>query len=584
MPAGEEHSQDELSEQLEEHLAVLGLALHRDHLLHMVECCRKYDLSAEEAAEQWAAVVLSDSASTPVPRLMLQFDRQLETSTESHASHHHHSLLHIDDDENILADYLTTPKIKTENIDYESPKSTVKSEVLPKSLRPITYTPATSQSEKYSNRTNAGDVLNSYGDEEELKKCTWTNASNSICYIQQVPNHSESILSTNAMYGFESLQNKTNMLDYHIKYLSEYILHRAVIKDTVPVVHKSQVPITIVGRIDCDSNGRLNQKSVVIQGTHDQSYGMNVPVNLNHLKEYTLFPGQVVALSGLNVQGDVFEAQQVFLDGSFDKANAPVLDDSLNGQLQMVVVCGPFTTSDSLTYDPLTDLIQYVTENKPHVVTLIGPFLHANHPLLLKNTIAETFKSFFENLVEKIVTAISAVNPQTQIVLVASSKDVFHTNIYPTPPFHIKKSYPNLMLVPDPCVLNVSGVNIGVTSTDIMMHLSKEEISMPPQGQDKMGRLASQLLNQQNFYPLYPPNPSMSLDTTLWSDYAALPFTPHILILPSDFRYFTKNINGCLIVNPERLTKGIGAGTFTRIQINSKYSSDAKILCQILRI
>lgn len=55
-----------------------------------------------------------------------------------------------------------------------------------------------------------------------------------------------------------------------------------------------------------------------------------------------------------------------------------------------------------------------------------------------------------------------------------------------------------------------------------------------------MGRLVTQLIYQQSFYPLSPPDISLSVDTTLWCDFAAMPFTPNILIVPSDFRYFSK--------------------------------------------
>ena len=32
------------------------------------------------------------------------------------------------------------------------------------------------------------------------------------------------------------------------------------------------------------------------------------------------------------------------------------------------------------------------------------------------------------------------------------------------------------MLVSDPCLLNVGGVSVGVTSTDVLFHLSAEEV------------------------------------------------------------------------------------------------------------
>lgn len=62
----------------------------------------------------------------------------------------------------------------------------------------------------------------------------------------------------------------------------------------------------------------------------------------------------------------------------------------------------------------------------------------------------------------------------------------------------------------------------------------------PPQGPDKIGRLCTHLLNQQSFYPLWPPNPEMSLDSALWSEHAHMSTTPHILVLPSDLQYFIK--------------------------------------------
>lgn len=48
----------------------------------------------------------------------------------------------------------------------------------------------------------------------------------------------------------------------------------------------------MLGQICCDSNGKLNTQSVLLEAGPDQG-GQQVPVNLSELKEYSLFPGQV---------------------------------------------------------------------------------------------------------------------------------------------------------------------------------------------------------------------------------------------------------------------------------------------------
>lgn len=70
----------------------------------------------------------------------------------------------------------------------------------------------------------------------------------------------------------------------------------------------------------------------------------------------------------------------------------------------------------------------------------------------------------------------------TQVVLVASNRDAHHEPIFPTPQYAVfnKKllqNYRNLRLMPDPCILDVAGLKIGVTSVDIIKHIGKEEIS-----------------------------------------------------------------------------------------------------------
>ena len=55
--------------------------------------------------------------------------------------------------------------------------------------------------------------------------------------------------------------------------------------------------MTVVGRICCDSNGKLNAKSVLLEGSRETSAGRHIPVDLTNLPQYSLFPGQVTSVS-----------------------------------------------------------------------------------------------------------------------------------------------------------------------------------------------------------------------------------------------------------------------------------------------
>lgn len=65
-----------------------------------------------------------------------------------------------------------------------------------------------------------------------------------------------------------------------------------------------QDSITVLGQICCDSNGKLNAQSVLLEAGPEQG-GQQVPVDLSELKEYSLFPGQV---SGIKVEATLVSA------------------------------------------------------------------------------------------------------------------------------------------------------------------------------------------------------------------------------------------------------------------------------------
>ncbi|XP_072929988.1 DNA polymerase alpha subunit B isoform X2 [Epargyreus clarus] len=456
-------------------------------------------------------------------------------------------------------------------------------------LRPATYSPTVDRSAKYASRTNQGSVVHSYGEEEMLQDIVSVNSLTDMVEfkISQVPNE-DGELYTKAKFGFELLQEKATTFDNHIRYISQCIMKKNNFKESTSVRHKSQTEVFVSGRIECDADARLNAKSVVLQGTWEESLSQAVAVDLDSVKQYSLFPGQVVVMRGINPRGDRFLAQEVY----HDAAN-PVPDHSadmlnaLKGKISMVVVSGPYTTSDNLAYEPLADLITYIDTNKPHIVIMTGPFMDCEHAKIKDNSMAETFESFFNKLIDSLA-GLASTSPLTQIYIVSSLRDAFHVNIYPTPAYSSRRKnqhqtkYNNIHFLPDPSTLNINGIVVGVTSSDILMEISKEEISLG-MGGDKLSRLARHVLAQQTFWPLWPPPAAQPLDAALWAAHAQLPCSPHILILPSNFRYFVKEVNNCVVVNPEHLTKGPGGGTFARLLI-SGHEETPKIAAQIVRI
>ncbi|KAG8290660.1 DNA polymerase alpha subunit B [Homalodisca vitripennis] len=74
--------------------------------------------------------------------------------------------------------------------------------------------------------------------------------------------------------------------------------------------------------------------------------------------------------------------------------------------IEIVIAAGPFTQTDSLTYEPLEDLMQYVTSHRPHVLILIGPLVDLRQPQLTAGSIAETYDDFFDKIVKGIVNQL----------------------------------------------------------------------------------------------------------------------------------------------------------------------------------
>lgn len=146
----------------------------------------------------------------------------------------------------------------------------------------------------------------------------------------------------------------------------------------------------------------------------------------------------------------------------------------------------------------------------------------------------------------------------------------------------IKSSFTNhhkrIHCVSNPSTIQINEIVIGITSTDSLLHISSDETNSKLMG-NRMSRIAQHLIEQQSFYPLFPPpmsNPNHNnhnhnmgshLDLGQMEQWS-FPCTPDILIVPSKLATFCRNVLNCIVMNPGQLTKGNSGGTYGVMSIH----------------
>lgn len=233
----------------------------------------------------------------------------------------------------------------------------------------------------------------------------------------------------------------------------------------------------------------------------------------------------------------------------------------------------------------------------------MGPFLDLKNSAVTSSS--ESFSTQWIKMVKTIAARVAELSTKVLIgkwkwevvschlyqyygeccVPVTSSRDAVSYPVYPQPPFPGSDSYSaNMKTISDPAILDIGGINVALTSTDILFHLGKEEISFPPRSGDRMSRLASHLLQQGSMYPLYPPSEDLNLDLERVEQHALLEASPHLLLLPSDLATFVREVGATTVLNPGRLTKGAGPGTYSLLKVRRGEGGGLETRAEIIRI
>lgn len=172
---------------------------------------------------------------------------------------------------------------------------------------------------------------------------------------------------------------------------------------------------------------------------------------------------------------------------------------------------------------------------------------------------------------------------RTQLVLMPSASDATCHPVFPQWPlqpgqhvgpafFHNADVRRRVSVVPNPSTFVVGGVVVGGTSTDVLFQLNAHDAMRNTPGGakvEKIPRMASHLLEQRSYYPLFPAPDAADTPLELTQLPAAgMPVSPDVLLLPSKLRQFTKALpSGTLVVNPGMLCRANSGGTFARVAV-----------------
>ncbi|KAL5343143.1 DNA polymerase alpha subunit B N-terminal-domain-containing protein [Aspergillus crustosus] len=377
---------------------------------------------------------------------------------------------------------------------------------------------------------------------------------------------------------------------------------------------QSTSEIVAVGRIASDSlEGKLNPASLVLETSRRTGAGKRVPLNVDAIPSVNFFPGQIVALLGINASGNYFSVKEVLPPPLLPPAvsNIPTLEginervsDSGSSPLNVIVASGPYTADDNLDFEPLKEICQKAAESYADGLILMGPFLDIEHPLLASGDFdlpatdgfdpdTATLTTVFKHCISAPLQRLAAAVPSITIALVPSVRDAVSKHVS-WPQEQLPKKELGLpkqaRMVSNPVTFSLNETVIGMCSHDVLYELRKEEaLHGKPKEANLLTRLVKYLIEQRHFLPIFPPSsrdtlPKPGIQDGLATG-AALDVSylklgewwnvrPDVLIVPSLLPPFVKVVDSILTINPGTLSKRRAAGTYAQLAIHPREVSE----------
>lgn len=253
------------------------------------------------------------------------------------------------------------------------------------------------------------------------------------------------------------------------------------------------------------ASGKLSYKNIYLESCSSTANEI-IPLDLSLFKptggqessvaSFSLFSGQNLLLKAKNLNGkflrvvEFVDLNQIFAP-HFPPKCPPILLEK--EPFNIVCACGPFVSLAKREID-LTDtsyiksLADYLKQYNPDVLFLFGPFfddsqLQAAQQWSLGATLTQSTTYPYQWTLDKLLNyqlrslckEIEGLSVHTRIVLIPSANELGGPKIFPTYPADVKHFRP-ISSFANPSLLNLGGISVGATATDVLLHLSRMEI------------------------------------------------------------------------------------------------------------
>lgn len=347
--------------------------------------------------------------------------------------------------------------------------------------------------------------------------------------------------------------DKYDYVKHRLVSMRPYFLEVVGVESFEPVNTVSGVSFHTYGIVMNPFGLKLDASNIFIASNIDGSNDVAVRLSMEHLKRYSVFPGQVVAVKGKNTTGSEIVVEALHC--------IPVVDVNAGRgegeQPSVEVFAGPYGAEGDAS------ALDKVLESDADVLILVGPFVGAVEDA------SRSPDCVMQDVFIPKVRSWLGKSTNSKVVLVPSTDDMGGLNVFPQAPLCIEDE--RIVCVGNPCELFVNGHLVAISSLDTALEISSEECFLDSGegydedacgrllfGGDRLGRIAYHLVFQRTFLPVFP---SRNVVSYAVPEGMSMDIAPDIYVVVSRLKRFVRDAGPCVVVNlGTQSREGGGAG------------------------